>query len=159
MGKEAQLNDSWWEAFAAARIPAAQKAIIDALREAGQPLSEALLTATTERRPEGRPIKHHLARLRGLSAIEFEVSATGPERITYRLTEKPGRERREEAPGGPVRSRPSGVSVACADDSGSSCRALRPSARRSACLERGARIPRIDTLLQLTAALPRTHER
>jgi DNA-binding HxlR family transcriptional regulator len=89
------VNDPWWEAFAAAIVPEAQKAIIDALKAAGGPLSRAELADLAggmKRRPPW--IDHHLTRLRKLNAIEIEVRGTGPDRIKYRLTERPGRGRR-----------------------------------------------------------------
>jgi DNA-binding HxlR family transcriptional regulator len=91
MSERVRLRDSWEGALLVEILPWAQGAIIDALKAAEHPLSEAdLLTALEKEGPVGSRIKHHLSRLKNLNAIEVEVDETGSERVKYRLTERPG---------------------------------------------------------------------
>jgi DNA-binding transcriptional ArsR family regulator len=96
MSGRGRLGDSWEGALLVKLLHPTQVAIIDALREAGEPLSELELVAATGARKAtlARRIKHHLKRLRNLDAIELEVRETGRGRIRYRLTKRPGRGRR-----------------------------------------------------------------
>ncbi len=85
-------DESWWEALAAELLPWMQKAIIDALRAAGQPLTETelLLDIDGALGRAGKNIKHHLRRLKSLNAIELVVGDNGKGPVRYRLTERPG---------------------------------------------------------------------
>jgi DNA-binding transcriptional ArsR family regulator len=82
----------WFEelAFKLLKNPA-QQAVIQALRATPEPVTEADLQVLIEGLGY-RGYKHHLERLRKLHAIELKVSSTGPVRIWYQLTKRPGRD-------------------------------------------------------------------
>ncbi len=92
MNANAQLDASWWEALAAEILPWMQKAIIDALAAAAEPLTEAELLLDIDEATGriGRRIKHHLRRLKALNAIELVVRENGHGPVKYRLTKRPG---------------------------------------------------------------------
>jgi hypothetical protein len=96
-GRGPQLGEMWFEELAFKLLHPAQQAIIQLLRiQHGRAVQEDLQVAL-----EGqghRNFKHHIVRLRKLNAIEVEASPTGPPRIYYYLTERPGRAR-EQRPG------------------------------------------------------------
>lgn len=89
MGRGSQLGETWFEELAFRIIHPAQQAIIQLLRaQDGWVVEEDLRVAFEG---QGHPnFKHHIARLRTLNAVEMKASPTGPVRIFYRLTKRPG---------------------------------------------------------------------
>lgn len=165
MNADAQLGDSWWEGLTALLLPWMQKAILDVLRAADAPLSEAelLLGIDDELGRVGRNIKHHLRRLKSLNAIEVVVGENGKGPARYRLTDRPGRGGEaanagsREPEGNLVAAKFGERLKACRMPTGLSQEELahRAGIHRTevSLLERGRREPRLGTVVKLAAVL------
>jgi hypothetical protein len=90
MGQGAELGEMWFEELAFNLLHPAQKAIVQALRIETSPVAKADLQVMLEGQGH-RGVERHIKRLLSLSAIESVSSKTGPVKVWYRLTKRPGR--------------------------------------------------------------------